>query len=153
MLTRLSAAPVLVLYAMALLGGALLGSQPPVNARLAKLLGDPIWAACGNFVVGSVVLAALALIQSPAPKLSHAAGPWWIWAGGVLAAVYVAMTIIVVPRVGAATLLAISVLGILAASVTIDHFGFLGVAVRHVTVLRAAGAVLVASGAALISRF
>lgn len=153
MLTRLSAAPVPVLYAMALLGGALLGTQPPVNARLAKLLGDPIWAACGNFVVGSVALAALGLIQSPAPKLSSAGSPWWIWLGGVLAAVYVAMTIIVVPRVGAAALLAFVVLGILGASMAIDHFGFLGVAVRHVTVLRVTGAVLVACGAALISRF
>src|ERR1700737_3046523 len=139
MITRLSAAPVLVLYVMALLGGALLGTQPPVNARLAKMLGDPIWAACGNFVVGSIVLAALALIQSPAPRLSHVGSPWWVWLGGVLAAVYVAMTIIVVPRVGAAALLAFVVLGILGASMVIDHFGFLGVAVRHVTVLRVGG--------------
>ena len=39
-----------------LLGGVFLSAQAPINAALARALGDPVLAACISFGIGFVVL-------------------------------------------------------------------------------------------------
>jgi len=51
-----------------LLGGIFLASQAPVNAALAKSLGDPVLAACISFGIGFVVLAILSAVRGAWPS-------------------------------------------------------------------------------------
>src|SRR5256885_11935115 len=49
-----------------------------------------------------VVVPALWVLRAPAPAMAQAAvGPWWLWIGGVLGAIYVASAAAVTPRLGA----------------------------------------------------
>jgi transporter family-2 protein len=56
------------------------------------------------------------------------------------------------PRLGAATLLALVVLGQLGTSLVVDHFGWLGFAHHPLTLMRLCGAVLLFGGVLLITR-
>ena len=144
----------LFLRLLALSAGVTLGIQPAVNARLRTAVGDPFWAATLSFLTGSIALIVLALIvRAPLPDFANASrAPWYIWTGGVLGAVYVTSTIVTVPRLGAAQMLSLAVLGMMIAALCIDQFGWFGLAVRPLTALRVIGAVLLVAGVAFMTR-
>jgi transporter family-2 protein len=69
-----------------------------------------------------------------------------------MGALYVASSIILGPRLGAAALLALVVLGQLVTSLVLDHFGWLGFAQHPLSVTRTLGAVFLFCGVLLIVR-
>jgi bacterial/archaeal transporter family-2 protein len=142
------------LYVLAFAAGVLLITQVGINATLRHGLGTPVAAALMSFLVGSLALA-LFLLATRAPwpgRIQMLAAPWWAWLGGLLGAFYVVSTIIVGPRLGAAAMLALIVLGQLSASLLVDHYGWLGFARHPLTPLRLAGAALLFGGVLLIVR-
>jgi bacterial/archaeal transporter family-2 protein len=58
---------------------------------------------------------------------------------GLLGAAYIAVTVVLAPRLGAAALIAALVAGQMMASLIVDHFGWVGFAQHAVTPLRLAG--------------
>lgn len=144
----------LTLYLLGLGVGVGLVVQVGMNSTLRTLLGSPIVAAFISFVVGSLALAVFAVVtRAPLPARAQlAAVPAWAWLGGVLGAFYVASSVIVGPRLGAATLLALVVLGQLGSSLVVDHFGWLGFAQHPLTLVRLAGAALLFAGVLLVVR-
>lgn len=75
---------------------------------------------------------------------------WWAWIGGFCAAVYLTASLVLVPRLGTSVTIVLTVAGQQLASALIDHFGWLGMPKRPVSVARGAGVVLLAAGAAAI---
>jgi transporter family-2 protein len=147
---------VAVLYVLlALAAGAMLPFQAGVNARLAHFVESPIRASLVSFVVGTIVLLVLSIaIFKPLPSGSKLAGaPWWVWVGGVLGAFYVFVTVVSAPRVGAATLIAALIAGQMVASLVVDHFGWVGFPVHHVSAGRVVGLVLLFAGVLLVRLF
>jgi len=147
---------VAVLYVLlALAAGAMLPFQAGMNARLAHFVESPIRASLVSFVVGTVVLLVLSIaIFKPLPSGSKLAGaPWWVWVGGVLGAFYVVVTVVSAPRVGAATLIAALIAGQMVASLVVDHFGWVGFPVHHVSAGRVVGLVLLFAGVLLVRLF
>lgn len=144
----------LPLYLLGLGVGIGLVVQVGMNGTLRALLGSPIVAALISFVVGSIALAGfVAVTRAPLPvRAQLAAVPAWAWLGGILGAFYVASSVIVGPRLGAATLLALVVLGQLGTSLVVDHFGWLGFAQHSITAVRLLGAGLLFAGVVLIVR-
>ena len=144
----------LPLYLLGLGVGIGLVVQVGMNSTLRALLGSPIVAALISFVVGSVALALFAIVTgAPLPlRTQLSAVPAWAWLGGVLGAFYVASSVIVGPRLGAATLLALVVLGQLGTSLLVDHFGWLGFAQHPITAVRLLGAALLFAGVLLVVR-
>ena len=135
--------------------GLTLALQPAINARLRTAIGDPFWAASTSFLVGTIALFVVAIVLR-APLPDYAAGlraPWYVWTGGLLGAIYVATTIVVVPRLGAAQMLSLAVLGMMTAALVIDRFGLFGLAVRSLSIARVLGAVLVVAGVSVITRY
>lgn len=131
--------------------GAVLPLQGLVNARLAAALHGPVMAAFVSFLVGSVVLGTWLLVaRTPWGATPDARFPAWIWIGGVLGAVYVAVFTLLIPRVGAAAAICLAVLGQVASSLLLDHFGVLQ-AQRPVDWTRLAGAGLVLLGVVLVA--
>jgi len=142
----------LQLWSLALAAGVVLIVQVGVNSTLRRSLGTPVAAALMSFVVGTLALVVfLWLSRAPWPgRAQLAAAPLWAWCGGLLGAFYVVATIVVGPRLGAAALLALVVLGQLLTSLLVDHFGWLGFAQHSLTPLRLLGAALLFGGVLLI---
>jgi bacterial/archaeal transporter family-2 protein len=143
-----------LLYLLALGVGVGLVFQVGMNVTLRGVLLSPTVAALISFLVGSLALLLYILVTgAPWPARAQlGAVPLWAWFGGVLGAFYVASSIIVGPRLGAAALLALIVLGQLLASLVLDHFGWLGFAQHPLTLTRMFGAALLFGGVLLIVR-
>jgi transporter family-2 protein len=137
---------------LAVLAGAMLPVQTRVNVQLRGLLGQPLAAALVSFLVGTLGLAAVvALLRVPvAVGAAWGRSAWWHWSGGLLGAAYIAATVVLAPRLGAAALIAALVAGQMLASLIVDHFGWVGFAQHAVTPLRLAGAALIVVGVVLV---
>jgi bacterial/archaeal transporter family-2 protein len=138
---------------LAVVAGILIAVQAPTNALLGKASGSPIVAAFISFVVGAIALGAIVGATSGklfAPALRQV--PWYAWIGGFYGAFFVAVAAFAAPRVGVGVLLTAAVAGQLAAALTLDHYGLIGLTRHPVTVTRIAGFVLVLVGAVLVRR-
>ena len=142
-------------FLLALCGGVGLAVQAGVNAKLRAVSGEPLFAGLVNFSVGVVPIVAFFLISRAVwPSAERlAAGPPWIWIGGFLGAFYVVGSIVAAPRLGSSALVAATVAGQLAASVVIDHYGWVGYLPHPLTPGRAVGVLLLVAGVFLIQRF
>lgn len=140
--------------ALAVVAGISFVVQAGVNARLRTALGSPNWAALASYAGGTLVMALVVLAaRDRAPAVAAAASaPWWAWLGGLFGAVYVVIIIVLLPRLGAAALLALFVLGQMIASLAFDQAGAFGAPRHPVDVARIAGVVLLVAGVALIRR-
>ena len=136
----------------AVVAGAGVAIQAAINSRLRFLLGEPIWAASTQFLIGLAALVAVALVlRSPLPaSAAFARAPWWMWTGGLFGALFIFMTVVATPRLGAALMLAGVIVGQLAAALVIDHFGLFGAEVVPISAARVAGVLLLVGGVALI---
>jgi transporter family-2 protein len=126
--------------------------QQAVNADLRASIGSAAWAGFVSYLGGTVCMLVLALVLReavPAMPDIHRSD-WWAWTGGFFGTVYIAISIFLVPRLGAAFFVALLVAGQMVASVAFDHFGALGLSEHPVDIPRLIGAVLLVVGVALI---
>jgi transporter family-2 protein len=137
---------------LAILAGFCLPTQAGINSRLNLWAHSPILAAAISFAVGTAGLVVYAVIlRIPLPAMSSLKEtPWWIWTGGFLGAFLVAATVVLAPRLGAASMIALIVTGQMAASVLLDHFGLIGYPVHPINVWRVCGALMLVGGVVLI---
>ena len=143
------------LLPLAIAAGAALPVQFSVNAQLRSFVGGPAVAGMISFFVGTIALVVVALILRESWPLGSALtqAPWWVWTGGFLGAFYVLATIILTPRLGAATTVGLILTGQVIASIVIDHFGLIRVPVHELNIPRITGAVLLIVGVILVQRF
>lgn len=139
-----------ILFAVA--AGAGVAAQAVINARLRFVLGAPVWAAITQFAVGLVLLGGIAVLtrQALPPSGSMSRAPWWMWTGGIFGATFIMMSVIVTPRLGAAVMMAATIVGQLGAALVIDHYGWFGAETIPVSATRLLGAALLATGVVLI---
>jgi bacterial/archaeal transporter family-2 protein len=140
---------------LGLVAGAVLPVQGAINARLRSVIEPPIAVALVSFAVAaltiSVVLAALLVTgRTTRPRLPGASMPWWGWLGGACAAGYVTGTFLLIPTIGAAVTVALTVTGQQLASAAIDSQGWLRLPRRPFTARRGTGLVLLIAGSLLI---
>jgi len=144
-------------FGLALLGvaaGASFVVQAAVNAKLRTALGSPTWAAFMSYAGGTLTML-IVLLAAREPWLTPgtlARPDWWSWTGGFFGAVYIVISILLLPRLGTATIVALIVLGQMVASVAFDHFGAFGVPKHAVDLPRIAGVLLLIGGVVLIRR-
>ena len=131
--------------------GALLPMEALMNARLGQATRGPLFAAMVTCLVGAATLAMLLAVVRPSASAPGSGGtlPLWLWFGGLLGATYLASATMLVPRLGAAGLICLVVLGQLLSSLLLDHYGVLN-APRPADAWRVIGAALVAGGALLV---
>ena len=144
----------LALFALAVLIGAGLSVQVRLNAQLRQQFGHPGLAALGNFLVGTTALLVyLALTRANWPSVGTLrAVPSTQWLGGLLGATYVAVSALLGPRLGSATLLALIVGGQLLMSLVLDNYGLVGFETHAMNGWRLVGAALLIVGVVLIVR-
>ena len=76
--------------------------------------------------------------------------PWWGWLGGLCAAAYVTATFLLIPTIGAATTVALTVTGQQLASALIDQFGWFRMPRRALIAPRIGGLALLTTGSILV---
>ena len=145
----------LLLAALALLAGAMISIQAPINAMAAAKLGHPLGAATLSFLVGSLCLLAVTLSLARGQVAWGNVGslPPMLWLGGVLGAIYVTVAIVLTPTLGVGAVIALAIAGQVTAGLVLDHYGLLGLAAREITMGRAVGALLVVVGALMVRFF
>lgn len=139
-------------YLLVIFAGASAALQQILNANLRAHLGSTWWVGSVSYLVGLVAMLAVALI-APGPRLneSFTSGVTWIsWTGGLFGAIFIGIAILMVPRLGAATTLALIVVGQMVSSLAFDHFGVLGIQQQPATLIRMTGAACLILGVVLI---
>lgn len=133
------------------LGGIAVGLQGPIAAQIGRRVGG----VASSFVVhvsGAVLSGLLLLVRGGEQIQNWRSLSWYMLGAGFFGVVLYLTINHTMPRLGATTALALIIIGQLAMGIVIDHFGLFGSAVRHVDVLRMAGALLLIAGGYLIVR-
>ena len=145
----------LLLIALAVIAGLVLPVQAGLNARMARHIGHPIFATTISFMVGTLALVAYSLAaRLPTDQLkNYTQANWSEWIPGALGALYVAATVILVPKLGAALTFALIITGQMVISVIIDHYGLVGIPIQPISWGRASGIILLILGVILIRSF
>jgi bacterial/archaeal transporter family-2 protein len=148
--------PVGWLIALVVAAGSLMPVQIAINSRLREAVGSPVASALISFLVGSIALLLVLMWGGLGGKGAGFAGlvaaPWWAFLGGLCGAIYVCLSIVVLPRLGVAVIIAAAVLGQQVASLLLDSCGWLGVPRVPLTGGRLAGALLLMVGLWLLQR-
>jgi bacterial/archaeal transporter family-2 protein len=141
-----------VFYALSLGAGLAVALQQVLNADLRTGLGSPWLAGLVSYAVGTLVMFVLFLVSGESwfSATSIARIPLLSWLGGLFGAVFIGISILMVPRLGAATVLALVVVGQMVCSLTLDQFGLFGLPQHSATPIRLAGAACLILGVALI---
>ena len=139
---------------LAFAAGTSIVVQQALNANLRTALNSAAWSGFVSYFVGLLCMIVLVVVlRDPIPSATMAARiPWWAWSGGMFGAIFIALGILLVPKIGAATFIALLVAGQMLASVAFDHFGLLGLAQRPVDLPRIIGVALLIAGVLLIRR-
>ena len=140
--------------ALTVLGGVCIVTQQALNANLRFALNSAAWSGITSYALGLVCMVVLAIVlRDPIPSASVVGRvPWWEWSGGALGALFIGLAIFLVPQLGAATFISVLVAGQMLASITLDHFGWLGLTERPIDLPRLLGAGLLIAGVVLIRR-
>jgi transporter family-2 protein len=137
-------------YFLSALAGVCFVFQQAVNSQLRIEIGSAWWAGFISYLGGTVVMMLMAVVlRDPLPAPAIGTTPLISLSGGLFGAIYIAISILMLPKLGATTVVALIVLGQMGGSVAFDHFGFLGVAQQSVTVPRIIGVLLIMGGVAL----
>jgi transporter family-2 protein len=126
--------------------------QQAVNANLRLEIGSAWWAGFVSYLGGTIAMLLMAvLLRNPLPSgemvyRSHAIS----WTGGLFGAIYIAVSILLLPRLGATTVVALIVAGQLIGSLVFDQFGLLGVPIHPLSTARLIGAAMLVSGSVLV---
>ena len=140
--------------ALAFAIGCMIPLQAAINARLRDHLDQStLLAALVSFTVGTLALAVMAVLtnQRWAALGGVAEAKSWQLTGGLLGAVFVFATTLLAPKIGLGKMVALVLAGQVAMSLVADHYGWIGLAVKEIDPMRAAGAVLVLVGVAMVN--
>lgn len=107
----------------AFIAGLAIAVQQAINGRTAKAARNPMSATFLNFLFGTAALgAALGVVwavsgSGPAPL---PAGPWWLYLGGVIGLVFIAIASWAVPIVGVLQFAVVTIAGQLTGALVLD---------------------------------
>lgn len=130
-----------------IVAGAVLAIQSSINGRLGARTGvlEASWL---TFTVGAALSFLLVFFFEPAGQVTLFTAPKWQLTGALFGVAYMVVTVFAVPRLGMAGTTVAVIAGQLSMSLMIDHFGWLGNAVRPLDPARLAAMLLL--GAALV---
>ena len=128
--------------------------QQALNANLRTELNSAAWSGFVSYFLGVVFMVCLAFaLRDPIPSPGTIARvPWWAWSGGIFGAIFIALSIVTIPKLGGAGYIALLVTGQMIASLAFDQFAWLGIPERQIDLPRLLGVALLIGGVFLIRR-
>src|SRR5690554_2205181 len=140
-------------FTMAFLAGAFMPVQAGINGLLARELSSTLTAATISFLMGSLGLLVVLLLQRQSiPLGANKQLQWWHLGGGRLGALFVFTAAFAAPRIGALMLMALVRAGQLTSALFLDHQGWLGFRELSITTGKVLGMVCIVVGVWLIRR-
>jgi len=141
----------LLLFPLTLAIGVMLTIQTALNTQMRMYLHSPLQPALFSFLIGTIVLAVMVMLQSaPKPQLHELAQiPWYLWLGGLIGVYAISMSIYTAPKMGFLILSGLVIFGQLLMSMLLDHFGWLGVEKNPINWQRLLGAIVIFIGVLL----
>lgn len=142
-------------FVLALAAGAMMPTQAAINNKLAAYVQSPVSAAFVSFFIGTVGLFIYMIATgTPIGTLANIKdAPPVAWLGGLLGAFFVTTAVILAPRIGVAMTFSLIVAGQMLITLVLDHFGFLGLPIKEISLARIGGVALVIAGVILIRKF
>ncbi|HUI89387.1 MAG TPA: DMT family transporter [Anaerolineales bacterium] len=134
-----------------MIGGLAVGMQGPIVSQMSQRIGTM----AGSFVVhvsGAILSGALLLALGGENLGNWRSLSWYMFLSGSFGVILYLTINQTMPRLGATTALALIIIGQLVMGIVIDQFGWFGVAVRPVDLVRLLGAGLLITGGYLIVR-
>jgi transporter family-2 protein len=141
---------VVLAFVLPLLAGFGTGYQQAVNGQVKRLVGSALTATFVNFSVGTAALAVVTALSLP-----FTGGPssmpegWWLWTGGIVGTVFIAIQATTVGIVGVLGLGVSIVTGQLLGSIALDLL--VPVAPSEITLATIVGALITLLGSVLVS--
>lgn len=144
-----------ILTAVAILIGGLVAVQGSINSQLGAFLKHPLQASFTNFLVGTICLLIINIIlRTEMPRVNLLTQlPLHLFFGGVLGAIFVSSMIILIPKIGVATVLGATIGGQMIVASIIDHFGWFNMTIQPISIGKIIGIILLIVGVFLIQRF
>ncbi|MGR3323757.1 MAG: DMT family transporter [Pseudooceanicola sp.] len=143
-------AALLPFFLLVLASGAMIAAQGPIYARMSALLGGPFQTVLTAFASAAILMLVIAGMQGALPRAADLrAMPAWVWLGGMLGCVIVAISTLTIPRLGATGYLVALVAGQMIAGAIYDRTGAFGLPVRSPSALNWLGLAMVTGGAIL----
>lgn len=138
---------------LAIIAGTLIPLQAGLNSQLKIRLDNPYYATLVSVVVSGLFVACICLVtRMPVPNLASVT-PWWVWTGGFVGVVYLFMSMLLAPKLGATALIASIIGGQMLCSLLLDQFGLIGFAQHPINAGRIAGVALLFAGVFLIQKY
>jgi transporter family-2 protein len=139
---------------LGLAAGAVLPVQGAINAQLNAELDAATAVGALSFLVATgamaLVLGGVLAAGSPRPRVVPLRRvPWWGWLGGLCGATYVTAVFLLMPEVGAAPVVVLTVAGQQLTSVAVDRYGLLRLPRRPISGRRLAGVAVLLGGVVL----
>lgn len=132
--------------------GAMMPIQAGINAELTRFIKHPYLAGVISLIVGALALGLILLVQGiPIQEIKRLSdAPPRLFLGGILSALFVSSSMILIPRMGATAMVAAFITGQLLMSVIMDHYGLFGLTQNSISVTRVLGVILLFAGLFLV---
>ncbi|MEH0146402.1 DMT family transporter [Corynebacterium sp. Q4381] len=128
-------------------------TQTAVNGHLGRVLGSPLQAGQISLAVGLLLLAVLVAVL-PQPRRAAATGvepgPWWMWLGGALGALFVFGGATLAPMLGTGTTVIGSLTGTIICGQVLESMGVGGARRGAPAPARIVGLAMVLAGVAMV---
>jgi bacterial/archaeal transporter family-2 protein len=138
------------LFVLPLLAGIGTGFQQAVNGRVKRAADSALTATFVNFAVGTATLVLVFLVSLPFVGLpSTLPTTWWLWMGGVVGTLFIAVQVTTVGMIGVLGLGVSLISGQLIGSIILDAFA--PVATSDLSLATVIGALITLVGAVLVT--
>ncbi len=148
----------ILLMILVVLAGSAIALQSGMSGQLGKLLNQPLYGSLVVYATSFMFTLLFLLIPGrgrlPWPgENAVAAVPLHLWfAGGFLSAVGLGCVYWMLPRLGAARVIALVLIGQVITGMIAGHFGWFGLPENRITLARFSGSLMMAAGVILINR-
>ena len=127
---------------IALLDGFAFATESTINGHVGTVLKSPISSAFLTFLLASVILIIINLIQGNFKNLKYIHSthmPAWNFLGGIIGSINIFTNALLVPQIGIGLATILGLLGQIIISLVIDHWGLLGSEINKVNKLQISG--------------
>lgn len=128
---------IILIILIGLAGGVAVGLQSPMASMITQRLG--IFESVFIVHIGGAIIALIPLLIYGSKLAQWRSVPWYTLGAGIFGLIVIASISYMIPRVGVAASITTVVAGQLLVGTILDHYGFLGAAVRPLDITRITG--------------
>jgi len=139
----------LIWQIIALLDGFAFSIESTINGHVGTVLHSPIYSAFLTFIIASIILIIINLVQGNFKSMKDIASehtPWWNFLGGIIGGINIFINAFLVPKIGIGLATILGLLGQIIISLVIDNWGFLGAEINKISKLQITGILTIILG-------